>query len=329
MLNMRRREFIALLGSAAAWPLAARAQQQPMPVIGVLGSASATAYSERLTLIRQALAEAGFTEGRTIAVEYRWAEGQLDRLPLLANDLVGRKVNVIIATGGLQAPRAAMSATNTIPIVFSTDGDPVKQGLVASLNRPGSNVTGITVFSASLTAKRLDIFRELVPKAKVLGVLVNPTATQAREQIQDAEEPARALGFEIRVLNARSDAEFEPALSALGGVRDAALLVSADPLFIARRETLIAAANRHAIPAIYGRRDFAAAGGLASYGANLAEPYRLMGTYVGRILKGEKPSDLPVVQPAKVELVINLKTAKALGLTIPDKLLALADEVIE
>jgi putative tryptophan/tyrosine transport system substrate-binding protein len=329
MLNMRRREFIALLGSAAAWPLAARAQQQPMPVIGVLGSASATAYSERLTLIRQALAEAGFTEGRTIAVEYRWAEGQLDRLPLLANDLVGRKVNVIIATGGLQAPRAAMSATNTIPIVFSTDGDPVKQGLVASLNRPGSNVTGITVFSASLTAKRLDIFRELVPKAKVLGVLVNPTATQAREQIQDAEEPARALGFEIRVLNARSDAEFEPALSALGGVRDAALLVSADPLFIARRETLIAAANRHAIPAIYGRRDFAAAGGLASYGANLAEPYRLMGTYVGRILKGEKPSDLPVVQPAKFELVINLKTAKALGLTIPDKLLALADEVIE
>jgi putative ABC transport system substrate-binding protein len=328
MLNMRRREFIALLGSAAAWPLAARAQQQPMPVIGVL-SASATAYSERLTLIRQALAEAGFTEGRTIAVEYRWAEGQLDRLPLLANDLVGRKVNVIIATGGLQAPRAAMSATNTIPIVFSTDGDPVKQGLVASLNRPGSNVTGITVFSASLTAKRLDIFRELVPKAKVLGVLVNPTATQAREQIQDAEEPARALGFEIRVLNARSDAEFEPALSALGGVRDAALLVSADPLFIARRETLIAAANRHAIPAIYGRRDFAAAGGLASYGANLAEPYRLMGTYVGRILKGEKPSDLPVVQPAKFELVINLKTAKALGLTIPDKLLALADEVIE
>jgi putative tryptophan/tyrosine transport system substrate-binding protein len=328
MLNMRRREFIALLGSAAAWPLAARAQQQPMPVIGVL-SASATAYSERLTLIRQALAEAGFTEGRTIAVEYRWAEGQLDRLPLLANDLVGRKVNVIIATGGLKAPRAAMSATNTIPIVFSTDGDPVKQGLVASLNRPGSNVTGITVFSASLTAKRLDIFRELVPKAKVLGVLVNPTATQAREQIQDAEEPARALGFEIRVLNARSDAEFEPALSALGGVRDAALLVSADPLFIARRETLIAAANRHAIPAIYGRRDFAAAGGLASYGANLAEPYRLMGTYVGRILKGEKPSDLPVVQPAKFELVINLKTAKALGLTIPDKLLALADEVIE
>jgi putative ABC transport system substrate-binding protein len=329
MLNMRRREFIALLGSAAAWPLAARAQQQPMPVIGVLGSASATAYSERLTLIRQALAEAGFTEGRTIAVEYRWAEGQLDRLPLLANDLVGRKVNVIIATGGLQAPRAAMSATNTIPSVFSTDSDPVKQGLVASLNRPGSNVTGITVFSASLTAKRLDIFRELVPKAKVLGVLVNPTATQAREQIQDAEEPARALGFEIRVLNARSDAEFEPALSALGGVRDAALLVSADPLFIARRETLIAAANRHAIPAIYGRRDFAAAGGLASYGANLAEPYRLMGTYVGRILKGEKPSDLPVVQPAKFELVINLKTAKALGLTIPDKLLALADEVIE
>jgi putative tryptophan/tyrosine transport system substrate-binding protein len=319
---------MSLLGGAAAWPLAARAQQA-MPVIGVLGSASAAAYSERLTLIRQALAEAGFTEGRTVAMEYRWAEGQLSRLPELAADLVSRKVNVIIATGGLQAPRAAMSATNTIPIVFSTDGDPVKQGLVASLNRPGGNATGITVFSASLTAKRLEIFRELVPKAKVFGVLVNPTAAQAPEQIQDAEEGARSLGFEIRALNARSDAEFEPALTTLAGVRDAALLVSADPLFIARRETLVAVTNRHAIPAIFGRRDFAAAGGLASYGANVAEPYRLMGTYVGRILKGEKPADLPVAQPSKFELVINLNTAKALGLALPDKLLAIADEVIE
>jgi putative tryptophan/tyrosine transport system substrate-binding protein len=325
---MKRREFVTLLGGAAAWPLAARAQQ-PMPVIGVLGSATAAAYSERLTLIRQALAEAGFTEGRTVGMEYRWAGGQLNRLPELAVELVNRKVNVIIATGGLQAPRAAISATSTIPIVFSTDGDPVKQGLVASLNRPGSNATGITVFSASLTAKRLEMFHELVPKAKVFGVLVNPTAAQASEQVQDAEEGARSLGFEIHVLNARSDAEFEPALTALAGVRDAALLVSADPLFIARRETLVAGANRHAIPAIYGRRDFAAAGGLASYGANVAEPYRLMGTYVARILKGEKPSDLPVAQPSKFELVINLKTAKALGLEVPDKLLALADEVIE
>jgi ABC-type uncharacterized transport system substrate-binding protein len=326
---MRRREFIALFGgAAAAWPLAARAQQAT-PVIGVLGSGSTAAYTERLTLIRQALAEAGFIEGSTVVMEYRWAGGQLDRLPALAADLVRNRVDVIVATGGLQAPRAAMSATSTIPIVFSTDGDPVKQGLVSSLNRPGGNATGITVFSASLTAKRLDTFRQLVPKAKVLGVLVNSAAAQAHEQIRDAEESGRSLGFETRVLNARTDAEFEPALTALAESRDAALLVSADPLFIARRETLIAVVNRHAIPAIYGRRDFVADGGLVSYGANLAEPYRLMGTYVGRILKGEKPADLPVIQPTKFELVINLRTAKAFGLNIPDKLLALADEVIE
>jgi putative tryptophan/tyrosine transport system substrate-binding protein len=330
---MRRREFILALGGAAApslpWPLAARAQQPAMPVVGVLGSGSAAAYSERLTLIGQALAEAGFTEGRTVAVQYRWAESQLDRLPALAVDLVGRRVNVIIATGGLQAPRAALSATSTIPIVFSTDGDPVKQGLVASLHRPGGNATGITVFSGSLTAKRLDIFRELVPRTKVFGVLVNATAPQAPEQIRDAEESARSLGFAIRVLSVRSDTEFEPALAALAGARDAALLISADPLFIARRETLVAVVNRHAIPAIYGRRDFAAAGGLVSYGANVADLYRLIGIYVGRILKGEKPADLPVAQPSKFELIINLKTAKTLGLDVPPKLLALADEVIE
>jgi putative tryptophan/tyrosine transport system substrate-binding protein len=326
---MRRRDFIAGLGGAAAWPVAVYAQRPAMPVIGVLGSASAAAYSDRLTLIRQALAEAGFTEGRTVLMEYRWAEGQLDHLATLAVDLVGRKVDVIIATGGLQAPRAAMAATTTIPIVFSTDGDPVKQGLVSSLNRPGGNATGITVFTVSLTAKRLDTFRELVPKAKVFGLLVNPTAAQAAEQIQDAEETARLLGFEIRVLNARTDAEFEPALSALSGVPDSALLVSADPLFIARRETLVAVVNRRAIPAIYGRRDFAAAGGLVSYGANVAESYRLMGNYAGRILKGDKPADLPVAEPTAFELVINLKTAKALGLTVPPSLLARADEVIE
>jgi putative tryptophan/tyrosine transport system substrate-binding protein len=326
---MNRRAFIAAVGgAAAAWPLAARAQQAT-PVIGVLGSASAAAYSDRLTLIREGLAKTGFVEGRTVAIEYRWAGAQLDRLPALALELVGRKVNVIIATGGLQASRAAMSATSTIPIVFSTDGDPVKQGLVSSLNRPGGNATGITVFSASLTAKRLEVFHELVPNTKFFGVLVNPSAVQAHDQIQDAEETGRSLGFDIRILNARSDADFEPAISTLGGVRNAALLVSADPLFIARREILVAVANRHAIPAIYGRRDFAAAGGLASYGANLAEPYHLMGVYVGRILKGEKAAELPVIQPTKFEFVINLKTAKALGLAIPDKALAIADEAIE
>jgi len=262
-------------------------------------------------------------------MEYRWAEGHLDRLPALASDLVGHGVNVIIATGGLQAPRAAMSATSTIPIVFSTDGDPVKQGLVSALSRPSGNATGITVFSASLTAKRLGIFRELVPKTKVFGLLVNPAADQAQEQIQEAEETGRSLGLEIRVLNAQSGAEFEPALTTLRAVGDAALLVSSDPLFVARREMLTAVVNQHGIPALYGRRDFAAVGGLVSYGANLAESYRSMGAYVGRILKGEKPADLPVLQPTKFELVINLTTAKALGLTIPAGVISIADEVIE
>jgi putative ABC transport system substrate-binding protein len=303
--------------------------QQPVPVVGVLGSASAAAYSERLALIREGLAEAGFVEGRNVEIEYRWAGAQLDRLSALASDLVGRKVKVIIATGGLQASRAALSSTKLIPIVFSTDGDPVKQGLVASLNRPEGNATGITVFSASLTAKRLDIFRELVPTSKLFGVLVNPSAVQAPEQIQDAEDAARSLGITVRILNARNETEFELAITPLAEIRGAALLVSSDPLFVARRESLVAVANRHGIPALYGRRDFAIAGGLVSYGANLSEPYRMMGTYVGRILKGEKAADLPVIQPTKFELVVNLKTAKALGLEIPPKLLALAHEVIE
>jgi putative ABC transport system substrate-binding protein len=307
----------------------ASAQQPNMPVVGVLGSASATAYRERLMLIGQGLEQSGFTEDRNVAMDYRWAEGQVDRLPALAAELVSRRVNVIIATGGLQAPRAAISATSTIPIVFSTDGDPVKQGLVASLNRPGGNATGITVFSASLTAKRLELFRKLVPVTKVFAILVNPTGAQAAEQIADAQASAGTLGFEMRVLNARSDAEFEPALASLAGVSDAALVVAADPLFIARLDALVGAVNQHRIPASYGRRDFAAAGGLMSYGANLAEPYRLMGTYTGRILKGEKPVDLPVQEPTKFELVINLKTAKALSLTVPPGVLALADEVIE
>ena len=298
-------------------------------MIGVLGSASPTADSERLKLIRQGLAEIGFTENLTATVEYRWAEGQLDRLPAMAAELVDRKVSVIIATGGLQAPRAAMSATSTIPIVFSTDGNPVKQGLVSSLNRPGGNATGITAFSASLTAKRIEILRKLVPGTKILGVLINPTAAQATEQFQEAQETARSFGFDVRILTARSDTEFDQAVSAVSGLSDVALLISADPLFLARRELLVATLNRHAVPAIYGRRDFVAAGGLISYGANSAELYRLMGTYAGRILKGEKPANLPVVQPSKFELVINVKMTKALGLEVPADLLALSDEVIE
>jgi putative tryptophan/tyrosine transport system substrate-binding protein len=327
--RMRRREFITLLGGSAAWPLVARAQQPAMPAIGVLGSASADVYRERLALIRQGLAETGFSEGRNVAIEYRWAEAQLDRLPALAAELVGRRVSVIVATGGLQAPRAAMAATSTIPIVFSTDGDPVQQGLVASFNRPGGNATGITAFTAALTAKRLDILRALVPRANVFAVLVNPTAMQASEQTKEAQDSVRSLGFDLRVLHARSEADFDPALATLGGVQNVALLVSADPLFNARRQILIASANRYAIPAIYSRREYAADGGLISYGGSGSAPYRLMGTYVGRILKGEKPADLPVARPTRFELVINLKTATGLRLDVPDELLALADEVIE
>ena len=330
---MRRRKVIALFGGAGVAallrPVAGRAQNAAMPVIGVLGSASASAYSERLTLIGQGLADSGFTEGRNVAMDYRWAEGRLDRLPALAAELVGRRVDVIIATGGLQAPQAAMSATSTIPIVFSTDGDPVKQGLVASLNRPGGNATGITIFSASLTAKRLELFRTLVPAAKVFAILANPASAQAADQIADAQASANVLGFEPRVLNVRSEAEFEPTLAALAETRDAALVVTADPLFIARRNVLVGAANQHRIPASYGRREFTAGGGLMSYGANLAEPYRLMGVYAGRILKGEQPSNLPVQQPTKFEFVVNLKTARLLGIEVPSGLLSVADEVIE
>jgi putative ABC transport system substrate-binding protein len=300
-----------------------------MPVIGVLGSGDAQTYSDRLALIRQGLLDTGYAEGRNVAIEYRWAEGQLNRLPALAADLVRRRVDVLIATGGVQAPLAAKGATSTIPIVFSTDSDPVKDGLVASLNRPGGNATGITILTTSLTAKRLDLFRELVPKVNVFAVLVDPTGIQASEQLNDAAEAAHALGHEVRVLQASSESDFEPAIATLAGIVNVALLVSANPFFNARREALVAAANRHGIPTMYGRREFVSAGGLISYGANLSEPHRLLGAYAGRILKGEKPGDLPVAQPTKFELIINLKTARAQGVEIPAKLLALADQVIE
>jgi putative ABC transport system substrate-binding protein len=327
---MRRRDFITLLGGvAAAWPPVAHAQHAGMPVIGVLGSASSAVYAERLTLIRQGLLDVGFVEGRTVTIEYRWAEGKLDQLPGLANELVARGVNVIVATGGLQAVHAAIAATSSIPIVFSTDGDPVKQGLVANLNRPAANATGITVFSASLTAKRLEVFRAIVPNAKVIGVLINSTADQAAQQARDAEEAARSFGLEAQVLGVRSEMDFDPVLGAFGKLTGVALLVSADPLFIAGQQMLVRSANRHRIPAIYGRREFAAAGGLASYGANLGEPYHLMGTYVGRILKGEKVANLPVAQPTKFEFVINSRTAKTLNIVLSPSLLAIADEVIE
>jgi len=327
---VKRREFISLLaGLAACRPKVAHAQHAGMPVVGVVGSGSPAVYTERLTLIRRGLEETGFTESRTVAIEYRWAEGQLDRLPSLADELVARGVNVVVATGGLQAVHAAMTAPNTIPIVFSTDGDPVRQGLVSNLNRPSGNATGITVFSASLTAKRLEIFRQIVPKTKTIGVLINLTAEQAAQQTRDAEEAARSLGLKTHVLEVRSELDFDQVLGDFSKLTDAALLVFADPILVAGRGKLIATANRYRIPAIYGRREFAAAGGLASHGANLEEPYRLMGTYVGRILKGEKVANLPVAQPTKFEFVINSKAAKALGITMSPSLLAIADDVVE
>jgi putative ABC transport system substrate-binding protein len=326
---VRRREFITLLGGAAIWPLAARAQPLATTLIGFLGSGSPQTYVDRLVAIRQGLKETGFVEGQNLAIEYRWADGRLDQLPALAADLAGRQVRIIVASGGSPAPLAAKAATSTIPIVFSTDGDPVKEGLVASLNRPGGNATGVTVLTTSLAAKRLEIFDEVVPKANAIAVLINPTNAEGIEQARDAEAAARALAQRIHVLNVSSQGDIEPAFAAMVEMRIAALMVTASPLFVAQREQIVRLAQRNAIAAMYGRRDFVAIGGLMSYGANLTELYRQLGLYTGRILKGEKPAELPVMQPTKFELAINLKTAKALGLTVPPALLARADEVIE
>jgi putative ABC transport system substrate-binding protein len=326
---MKRRQFIAVVGTAAAWPWAAARAQQPVPMIGFLGSGSAEIYAERLIEIRRGLAEAGFFEGRNVTIEYRWAEGQLNRLPRLAADLVDRKVVLIIASGGSPAPAAAKGATTTIPIVFTTDGDPVKDGIVASLNRPGGNATGMTTLTASLTAKRLEIFRDVMPSADAIGMLVNPASIQAPEQVREAEEAARALGQRVRVANVSKESDVEPAFVSLAQMRVTGLMVAADPQFNAWRQQIVALARRHGIPAMYGRREFVADGGMMSYGANLNEQYRQIGGYIGRILNGEKPADLPVLQPTKFELLVNLKTAKALGLAIPESFLLRADEVIE
>jgi putative ABC transport system substrate-binding protein len=326
---MRRRQFITLLGGAAAWPVAAHAQQQAMPVIGFLGSGSADIYAERLIEIRRGLSETGFVEGRNVVVEYRWAEGRLDQLPALAADLVSRNVSLMVASGGSPAPAAAKDATTTIPIVFTTDGDPVKDGVVASLNRPGGNATGMTTLTASLIAKRLEIFRDVMPSADTIGMFVNPTSIQMPKQVREAEEAGRALGQNIRVANVSKEGDLELALAALAHMGVAALVVAADPQFNAWRQQIVMLAHRHGIPAMYGRREFVAEGGLMSYGANLNEQYRQVGVYVGRILNGAQPADLPVLQPTRFELVVNLKTAKALGLTISESFLLRADEVIE
>ncbi len=328
---MRRREFITLLGgAAAAWPIAPRAQQAGMPVIGLLHPTSLEAFFDRLRGFRQGLKDIGYVEGENVTIEYRWAEGQYDRLPELAAELVRRRVAVIVATGGPPAAFAAKAATTTIPIVFLVGDDPVKLGLVASLARPGGNVTGINFFAVELAAKRLELLRELVPGVTRIAVLVNPASAEVTEStLRDVETAARAIAPQMQIFNVTSSREIDAAFATLVRERVDTVFVSSGSFFTDRRVQLVLLATRHAIPAIYPFRDFAEAGGLMSYGASLTDAYRQVGVYVGRILKGAKPADLPVAQSTKFELVINAQAARVLGLTIPPTLLARADEVIE
>jgi putative ABC transport system substrate-binding protein len=325
---MRRREFITLVGGTTiAWPLAARAQQPALPVIGFLSSF--TTNPQFVAAFRQGLGEAGFVEGRNVAIEYRWAdEGQYDRLPTVVADLVRRHAAVIVASP-IPAALAAKATTATVPIVFAIGSDPVESGLVASLNRPGGNITGVSFLAVALGAKRLELLRDLVPKAASIALLVNPSNSNAEPQTKDAQAAAATLGLHVDILRASSQDDFELAFATLVQQRADALVVGADPFFISRRDQLIALAARHAVPAIYFAREFAAAGGLMSYGASFADGHRQAGIYAGRILKGEKPGDLPVMLSAKFEFVINLKTAKTLGLEVPLSLLIRADEQIE
>jgi putative ABC transport system substrate-binding protein len=325
-----RRDFITLVGGAAVgWPLAARAQQPAMPVIGFLHGTSPETNMDRLRGFHRGLKDTGYVEGENVTIVYRWAENRIDRLPELAADLVRRQVAVIAAVGGPAAVLAAKGATTTIPIVFNINEDPVRLGFVASLSRPGGNLTGINFLSGELVAKRLELLRELVRAVSRLAVLVNPSTGNAETIVKDLETAARAIGAQTQVFNASSGREIDTAFAALVSERPDALFVGPDPFFLSRRVQLVNLASRHAMPATYSTRDFAEAGGLMSYGTNLTDIYRQAGVYTGRILKGAKPVDLPVLQATKFELVINAQTARMLGLTVPDKLVALADEVIE
>jgi putative tryptophan/tyrosine transport system substrate-binding protein len=325
---VKRREFITLLGGAAAWPFAARAQQPALRVIGFLSSASPDAFAPYVAAFRGGLVETGHVEGNGLAIEFRWAEGQYARLPALAEELVRRGVSLITATGGIMSAQAARAATASIPIVFTSGFDPVAIGLVPSLNKPAGNLTGVSFFAAQLSAKRLGILRELVPSAAI-ALLMNPRNPNASVELKDARSAAEAVGQSIRVLNASSERELADLSASFDRERPGALLVGSDPFFIAQRNQLIALAARYAIPAVYNERQLVVDGGLLSYGASIAYGYHQAGVYAGKILNGAKPAELPIVQPTRFDLVINLKTARALGLTIPPTLLALADEVIE
>jgi putative ABC transport system substrate-binding protein len=327
---MRRREFITFLGgTAVAWPLAASAQQWAMPVIGFLGSGSPQSDAFRVAAVRQGLIEAGYVEGRNVAFEYRWAEDQYERLPALAAELVRREVAVIISIGGITSAVAAKSSTATIPIVFATGGDPIKLGLVASLNRPGGNITGVNFLTDTLVAKEFEVLRETAPRTGLIGFLVNPTSANGEAETKNVLAAAKSVGQKLLVVHAHTDNELEAAFVALVQQHAGALVVAGDAFFLSRRNKLVELAARQSMPAIYNLREYAVAGGLMSYGTSITGAHRIAGFYAGRILKGEKPAELPVQQSTKVELVTNLKTAKALGLTVPPQIVARADEVIE
>ena len=325
---MNRREFITLLGGATMWPVAARAQQPAVPVIGFLNGASPVGYAPFAAAFREGLKEAGYVDGQNAAIEYRWANGRYDRLPALAADLIQRKVAVIAATSS-PAAQAAKTATSTVPIVFTTGDDPIKLGLVASLNRPGGNVTGVSSLLVEIGSKQLGLLREVAPGTTAIAVLINPNFPGTERQLRDVDAAARVLGLQLIVLTASTERDMETGFATMAQKGGVALLVGVDPFFLERRDHIVALAARHSIPAIYPVRDFAVAGGLMSYGSDFADSYRQAGVYAGRIVRGEKPADLPVQRSTKFEFVINFKTAKALGLTVSNSMQLLADEVIE